>query len=242
MGPDSEIGRFVTAAIHLMDRHCGLAAAYVVGSIALGDVAGAASDVDLLLVTGQALPERQRLHAGELLAEHAAASPLRGLEAVLYRSEVLRRPRHPLEYDLNVNAGQRMERSVTTSGEEKFWFLLDVAIARQHAIPILGPPAHDVIGQVSDEEVRGVLLESLRWHRGHATASADAALNACRALPWIQNGEWVSKTAAGEAYLGQHDNAAVRAAVALRGAGTDGTVDAGGVQQLHDRLEALLEG
>ena len=225
-----------------MDRECGLVAAYVVGSIASGDVAGTASDVDLLLVTDRKLPEVRRLEAGELLADLADGSPLRGLEAVLYRTDVLSSPRHPLHYELNVNGGRHVERRVTTGGDPAFWFLLDVDAARQHAIAYLGPPAHEVIAPIPDADVKQALRESLLWHRAHAGASADAALNACRTLHWLRTGIWLSKTAAGETYLADREDAAVRTALQLRGSGSDGEVDPQQLQRLLDEVDTALAG
>lgn len=235
-----ETDDFVTAAIALMRRHCRLVAAYVIGSIATGDVAGQASDIDLLLVTDQSLPDSARRRAGEALADLATASALRGLEAVLYRTDVLARPTHPLPYELNVNAGPRLQRSVSTHGDAAFWFLLDVAAARQHALAYLGPPAEELIGDVAAADVKAALLESLQWQRHHGRPDADAALTACRGLHWLATGTWLSKSAAAEAFLRSHDSEVVRKALALRRAGVDGEVDRQGVADLQAQLEAAL--
>lgn len=237
-----EVGGFVRDAVALMDRSCGLVAAYLVGSAATGDLAGAASDIDLLLVTDQRLAEPQLLAAGHELADFAMTAPLRGVEAVLYRADVLAHPRHPLAYELNVNAGEDMERSITTSGDEPFWFLLDVAAARQNASTILGPPADEVIGEVPDDDVKAALLDSLRWQRQHGKPDADAVLNLCRGLHWIRTGEWVSKTAAGDAYLATHPNPAVSEALGFRHSGRDGTIDPHQVAELRTELEDALAG
>ena len=235
-----KIDDFVTEAVALMHRRCDLVAAYVIGSVATGDLAGTASDVDLLLVTHRRLADCRRLAAGEELADLAMTAPLRGVEAVLYRADVLAQPRHPLAYDLNVNAGREMERVISTSGDEPFWFLLDVAAARQHATPVLGPPAADVIGEVRAADVRAALGESLHWQRRHGKADADSVLNICRGLHWLRTGDWVSKTAAGEAYIGARASAAISAALSLRRSGSDGPVDPDQVAELRTDLETAL--
>ena len=237
-----EIDEFVRDAVALMERSCGVVAAYVIGSAATDDLAGMASDIDLLLVTEQRLAEPQLLAAGNELADFAVGAPLRGVEAVLYRGEVLAHPRHPLTYELNVNAGEEMERSVTTSGDEAFWFLLDVAAARENARAILGPPADEVIGHVSNDDVRTALLDSLRWQRQHGKPDADAVLNICRGLLWTRTGDWLSKTAAGEAYLAACASLAVSAALVLRRSGRDGTIDPHQVAELRTELEGALAG
>jgi hypothetical protein len=236
----ADIDGFATRVVALMTAHCNLLGAYMIGSAATGDLAGAASDIDLLFVTDDRLTEPDRLRAGQAIADLATTSPLRGVEAVLYRTDVLRRPRHPLAYELNVNAGPSMQRSITLAGDPAFWFLLDVAAARQQAITLLGPLADQLIGEVPDDDVRTALLESLRWHRAHGAPDVDAVLTVCRGLHWLDSGRWLSKTAAGQAYLAAHDSDLVREALAHRRAGTDAEMPPAAVLALQERLAAAL--
>jgi hypothetical protein len=162
--------------------HGSVTAAYVVGSIANGDDRGPLTDLDLLLVTDRRLDPDVLRATGERLADLAVGSPLRGVEAVLYRHSVLASPTYPLPYELNVNGGPAIARLVATSGTDGFWFLLDVAAAREHALALQGPPAAALIGPVPDAPVVKAVRESLGWHRRKGGDGADVVLNACPRL------------------------------------------------------------
>lgn len=225
----------------------GLAAAYVVGSIASGDARGAVSDLDLMLVTPAAVGDRATLgRLGEALADAGQQCPLRGVELVLYRKEVLGAPRHPLPYDLNVNSGPRMPRLVRTGGDEAFWFLLDVAAARAHALTLEGPPVEEMIGPVPDDDVRRALRAALHWHARQGDHGPDAVLNACRAWHWLRHGRWLPKTAAGRWVAAKPGAPAVVAqAVRARLAERDAELDPEAVRHflvaVGQRLEDLPE-
>jgi hypothetical protein len=173
-----ELTRRLTAA--LGDR---LVAAWQVGSGALGDFDQLRSDIDV-----QALAAA-RLGRGEL--ETLAASltevpcPVRGLEFVLYAE--------PPRFELNLNTGPGMDHheGYDPDAEERFWFVLDVAIARANAVPLAGPHP----GEVLPEQPRSALLiahrESLAWWREHD--AAQAVLAACRAWAWASEGRFLSK-------------------------------------------------
>jgi hypothetical protein len=219
------LARFADAAVADVAGGLGhpLAGAWVVGSVAAGDVRGAASDLDLLLAVDDPLPTAGALGAvGSALADLAERDcPLRGVEAVLYPAVWLAAPRAPAPYLLNVNAGPRMDRRVAYAGDPAFWFVLDVAAAPQQSVPLLGPPAHHVIGAVPRADVLAAVDAALAWHEGHAGPTPDTVLGACRSLHWLRTGRWVSKTAAGRWLMERHDAPVVRAALASRAAGQD---------------------
>ncbi len=94
-------------------------------------------------------------------------------------------------------------------------------MARDSAIPLVGPPAGQVIGQPSRGDVVRALDDSRRWHADHDAGSPDAVLNACRARCWVSTGRWLSKTEAGVWALRADggDAERVRQALAVRAAG-----------------------
>jgi hypothetical protein len=111
-----------------------LAGAWLTGSGALGDFDAARSDVDVQAVaTGRlARPELERLAAA--LSHPALRCPVRGLEFVLYpRAEAP-------SFQLNLNTGPGIGQHVgyDPRDEPRFWFVLDLAIAREHARPLVG--------------------------------------------------------------------------------------------------------
>ena len=203
----------------------GLVGVYVVGSIAAGEAVASTSDVDLLVVVDDDVrADWQSL--GERLADLAAGCPLRGLEAVVYRHAVLRRPSHPLDYVLNVNAGPRMDRHIAAAGDPAFWFLLDVAAARHNAVALTGPDPAAVIGPAPPTAVCAALVASLSWHAQAGAATASAVLNACRSWHWAATGRWAGKTAAGRWALSQGAPPVVADALEARLAGRN-TLDSG---------------
>jgi hypothetical protein len=223
---------FAVAAVTLVAERleAPLAGAWVVGSVAAGDVRGGASDLDLLFATADVPAAADLSGHGTALADLAEqACPLRGLEAVLYLATALKQPEGALPYLLNVNAGPRMTRRISTRGDPSFWFLLDVAAARDISVPLLGPPARDVIGPVPHVDIVAALEQALAWHAERAGATPDAVLNACRSLHWLRTGRWQTKTAAGEWALDQLGSAVVRDALAARARGSDEALDSAAV-------------
>jgi aminoglycoside adenylyltransferase-like protein/nucleotidyltransferase-like protein len=162
-------------------------AAYAIGSAATGGFEAGASDLDVVLVLrGQ--PSRAELAE---LAERARAvdvAPARGLELVAYAGG---------EVVLNVNTGPGMTEHVGYAGDDPdFWFVLDRAIAREHARTLVGPPWTELFPPISRAEILAALQASLDWHAAEEPASRNTVLNTVRTWRWLETGEWVSKPAA----------------------------------------------
>jgi hypothetical protein len=173
----------------------------LVGSLATDDARGPTSDVDMLTVLAEEPPAGWEQRLGEAVLE--VPCPWAGIEYVVYDAEVLRTPRLPLPYRLNVNGGPTRARAIRTSGDPAHWFLLDVAIAAEHSVALLGPPASALIGPVPDGEVRAALDASLAWHAEHDARAPNAVLNACRGWAWLHDRRWRAKTPAGRWVLGR---------------------------------------
>lgn len=197
---------------------------YLLGSVAAGEADPRVSDLDVLLITGRGIDHAARMAAGTQLADAAAACPLRGVELVIYRRDGVAAPTSELTYELNVNGGPHLRRNVSTAGEPGFWFLLDVAAARDLAMPLFGPESRDLIGEVPPDDVRSALVASLRWHLTNAGAAPDAVLNAARAWYWLEHGRWVAKTAAARWAATVDGRGVLRAALDARARGDDGAV------------------
>ena len=217
-----------------------LSAVYVIGSIASGDASVNTSDVDLLGVVDGAGAVAVAA-AGEQLADLASRCPLRGLEAVIYRRAVLAAPQNPLPYLVNVNAGPRMKRSVSRGGDPGFWFLLDVAAARDNAITLMGPPAAEVIAPPPVSEIAAALVDSLAWHRSEMSTHPNAVLNACRAWRWCATGRWTSKGDAGRWAVDHGAPQVVRDAVALRRSAEDAALSTTAVGLFLHQVEETVK-
>lgn len=186
-----------------------LRGAWLVGSIAWDDYRPGSSDIDVLAVADpQPLPVRLAL--AEALA--ALPCPGRKLEFVLYPPG----PDQPSRWQLNLNTNP-VHASTDPATEPRHWFVLDVAMARERAIPLFGPPAHELLAPVPEQTVRQALEESLAWHEANEPKEPNAVLNACRARHYTETGRWASKTAAGLCARGKvADPSAIDAALAQR--------------------------
>lgn len=187
--------RFAGDVATLLRGHGGLVGLAIVGSGATGDLTPH-SDIDLLAVIEHPPPLPHRL-GDELAALAVRACPARGMELVVYTRAQVQPPSWPQPYLLNVNAGPGMPRHISTGGDPPHWFLLDLAIARDHAVPVHGPHPRQVVGPPRTADVRDALRASLRWHDQQASGSPDAVLNTCRAWHWLETGRWTSKSEAG---------------------------------------------
>jgi hypothetical protein len=134
---------------------------------------------------------------------------VRGLEFVLYARDELP------AFALNLNTGPGMDHheGYDPQAEERFWFILDLAIAREHARPLAGPHPREVVPAPNDGLIRAALRESLAWYRGYG--GAQALFAACRARAWLATGHWLSKGEAAR-WAREHDPEAIDAALATR--------------------------
>ena len=159
-----------------------LEAVYLVGSGSCGGFEPGRSDVDVIAV----VPRPLGLAEKRALVDAAEGLPCPGrkLELVVYAAG-------QEEYELNLNAGELV--SFDPQNDPSFWFVLDRAIAWEHAIPLLGRPWADVFAPVEQDAVLQALRESLEWHEREEPVEANGLLNACRAWRWLETGEWGSK-------------------------------------------------
>jgi len=217
-----------------------LVAMYVVGSTAQHDrVTG--SDLDLLVVV-TSTPQRPWLAQ---LAEAVVVAAKRlgeRVELVVQDAAAVAHPHYPMPYVLNVNAdpGPEAEPLVRTSGDPPHWFFLDAAMAREHALPLHGPKAAEVLGEPSRADVARAIVDALDWHAATPAQQGNAVLNACRAWRFLAGAGWSSKTQAGQWAVPRWDDPVIeRALAARRGQTPTPTMDPGQVDRLHHHVRAL---
>lgn len=166
------------------------------GSGALGDFDPLRSDLDVQAVVAGRIgfPARRRLTTQ--LSHPAFPCPVRGLEFVLYARGDLATG----SYLLNLNTGPRMEQheSFEPQGDPRFWFVIDLAIGREHGRTLYGPAPASVIPPMSRHDVASALQEALAFWTGPEGSAVQAILAACRAWAWATDGDWRSKGAAAD--------------------------------------------
>ena len=157
--------------------------AYFVGSIAIGGYVAGESDIDIVAISEHPLVEDLKHSVADVLWDVARDCPARGLEFTLYRREMAASPPEAADFEVNVNGGPRMSRTVHlySRDEPRFWYILDRAIGHRCGIPISGPPAAEVFADAPRRILLDVMIESMRWHREHEKATLYSVLNASRA-------------------------------------------------------------
>jgi predicted nucleotidyltransferase len=178
LDPRSEA--FVSEVLRVLDAHVQVVEAYVLGSGAVGGFDPRTSDIDLVVVVERP-PGAER---AALIEEVAALEcPVRDLELVVYVEGA-----EPPEYELNLNEGR--ERP----GEEPFWFVLDAAVAQEHAVPVWrGRPWSDLFAPIPAERIRTAVEESLAWSARRPEGDRFARLNVARARHYLEHGDWITK-------------------------------------------------
>ncbi|WP_309227262.1 nucleotidyltransferase domain-containing protein [Micromonospora thermarum] len=218
MRVDADVRRYLTGLVAagravLGDR---LVGAYAAGSVGLGAYQPGRSDVDVALVSADALDAERKRALVARLRHEALPCPARGLELVVYRWEVARSGTAEPGFEVELNTGARMAFRATYDPADRpavdghFWYALDRSILHQHGYALLGPPAREVFADLSPADLRRLLVDALSWWLarplppgdGPAPDTEDAVLGAARALVRFRHGEWLSKADAGRRLAG----------------------------------------
>ena len=250
MTPDELVEDCGRAVAGLLGRLLGddLVAAYLVGSGALGGVAPGQSDVDLVAVCAGGPSEELTRAVVAGLGELASSWPLRGLELVLYTRDAVADPAREPRFLLNLNVGPRMPYHLERdpAAEPSHWFLLDLAILRDHGRPLAGPPPRELVGPIPRHWLLEAVRDSLAWHEAHEPNLPQTVLNAARGWRFTEEGVWCSKQdAAAWARARGGDPATVDAALAIRHGDHTRPLDPARVhafqRQVLERVERELE-
>jgi hypothetical protein len=196
-----------------------LLAVYLIGSAALGNYVSSHSDVDVTAVCRDPLTLRQKRAVVAAVSRGTSAHPIRGVELVLYSLAAVGGPSRSPAFELNLNTGPAMPLhvGVDPAAEPAHWFVLDLAIARDHGVPLRGPAPAALIAPSPREWLLDAVLESLDWHVEHETLGHYSVLNACRSWRFAEEGVWSSKdTAAAWARGRTGETEVLDAAVATR--------------------------
>ena len=171
--------------------------------------------------------------------------PLRGLELVLYTRAAVAAPDRSPRFALNLNVGPRMPYRVSLdpADEPAHWFLLDLAILRDHGRTLSGPPARDLVGPIPRSWLLEAVRDSLAWHDAHERALQQTVLNASRGWRFAEEGVWSSKDNAGAWALARTDDrATVETALALRHGDRSRRLDPASVRAFQRRVRERVDG
>jgi hypothetical protein len=215
---------------------------YLLGSGSMGGFDPRTSDVDIAAVVARPLRRDQKQGVVRDLGHPVLPCPVRKLELVVYGAETVSGPSPTLLWEVNLNTGPGVgvEASFDPSTEPAHWFVLDVAMARSHARPLLGPAPDDVFGEIPRERVLRALLGSTAWHLRNDPRGVGGVLSACRAWRWVEEGTWSPKPeAAVWARTRTPDPALLDAALEARGG--NGALDHRAVERFVTRVQRRIE-
>jgi hypothetical protein len=215
-----------------------LVAVSLVGGAAAGTFEPAASDIDVAVVAEPAPGRDELLALATALAHARLPVPARRLELVLYAPDGLREGR----FALNLNTGEDADHAGTDpEAEDAFWFVLDLAIAREHERALVGPPLSELAPAAPRERLAAAGEQALLWFAGNEPGGPDTVLGACRSWCWALEDRWRTKPgAAAWARPRAPDPAVIDRALDLRRAGRrDGIDPAAAAPLVEAALRAL---
>ena len=221
-----------------------LLAVYVTGSCTLGDYVHGRSDLDRIVVVRGPQPRERKEELVDRLRHESLPCPARGLELVVYSRSAVAVPGTGGAFELNLNTGPGMALHLAfgPADEPAHWFVVDRAIARDHARSLAGPPPGETFAAIPRRDLLAALAAALRWHdENREVAGENTVLNACRAWRYAVEGTWSSKgEAARWARPRLADPSVVDAALARRVGAPGDAVDRTAVAALVDRVRSSL--
>ncbi|QDQ98897.1 nucleotidyltransferase domain-containing protein [Tomitella fengzijianii] len=209
--------------------------AYAAGSLALNAFQPGRSDIDIALLCRDRLDDAVKRELIARLRHSALPCPARGLELVVYTVATAQSGTAEPGFELELNDGPAMAFRQTLHPADRpaadgaFWYGLDRSILHQCGRVLAGPPAPEAFAELPPEDLRGLLIASLRWWAtligqaddGPTAGADDAVLGACRALVRHRDGTWLSKVDAGRRLLaaGHRPAGIIEEAIAARSGG-----------------------
>ena len=221
-----------------------LLGAWLIGSGALGGAVAEQSDLDLVAVCAHAPSPTEIQQLVAALTEEAMTWPVRGLEFVLYPQEAVATPTRAPGFAINLNIGRRMPLHLSTDPalEPAHWFLIDLAILREHGMTLVGPPARELVAPIPRAWLLAALTDGLAWHAANERALHQSVLNGARAWRYAVEGVWSSKdAAAGWALARAEDPGLIRTALAVRHGDRSQALDPARVDRFIREIRARVE-
>lgn len=195
----SEVRRYLQRLVEQMraaldERLLGV---YALGSVAFDDYWLESSDVDVYGVVDDGLDEQLKLSVAQRCSHRSLPCPARRIELVVISAAAAKRPGSAPVWELNLNtgAGQTDHLGLDPADEPSYWFVLDLAIAHDRGVRLLGPPARGLIGAPDAADVRAAHSEVVAWYARNEPGP-QMVIAACRAWHWLETGRFASKSEA----------------------------------------------
>lgn len=167
---------------------------YALGSLALGDYRPTTSDVDVYAIVGNRLDAGVKSSVARACRHATLPCPARQLELVVIAAAETSTPAAAPRWELNLNTGRDRADHVGTDPDREpgFWFVLDLAIARQSALTLAGPDVRELIGEPPHAVLAAAQADAVAWYARNGTPE-EAFVAACRAWHWHETGAFVPK-------------------------------------------------
>lgn len=190
---------------------------YVHGSLVLGDFSPARSDIDLFAVLRRppdeavlaaVAPVHEALEARHPGWRGRVEVETVGLPTLVAAGETPQGAPAPPDRIMRVSPGEALHLLPATGHRILTW-----ATVRAHGCPVVGPPAAELLPEISAERTRAALLKHVRdwpaWVEDMRSVGgqAYAVLSICRAWGALVDGEQRSKKSAADRYVAAHPDA-----------------------------------
>lgn len=218
MVSDIDVESYLEAVVEVARKVLGaeFVGAYAAGSLSLNAFQPDRSDIDIVLLCRGPLSEATKRGLIARLRHRSLPCPARGLELVVYTVATAQSGTAKPGFELELNDGPAMAFRETLRPADRpaadgtFWYGLDRSLLHQSGRVLAGPPASEVFAELPLDDLRSLLIDSLRWWMSQpsqvddrsAAGADEAVLGACRALVRYRYGRWLSKVDAGRQLLG----------------------------------------
>jgi hypothetical protein len=165
-----------------------LAGVLLSGSASVGAYVQGRSDIDVLVaVDGASREQLQRVVA--TCGHEVLPCPATKLELVVYELDELAAPAERPQWSLNFDTGATTHQvDFDPATQPSHWFVLDLAFARRHAVPLFGDAE---IGDPGDEAVGRAFDEMVAWFEANEPDALPVARE--RADHWRKTGTFKPK-------------------------------------------------
>jgi len=220
---------------------------YLHGSGSQHDYRQGKSDLDVVGVVSESLPDQRKDHLCGQLDHTSLAVPAAGLDFLLVTQDAAQHPIACPAHELWFSTGETWKTTVEKQGHTTE-HLIVFASCRERGHALFGPEAEALFAPVPRPLLLNALIDVLTWHQGkildpfHDPGGQYSVLNACRAWQYAEESRLSSKTDGALWLLSKEpQHSLVRHAVALRRGERSEPLDAGEIQRFLVRVTDMIK-